>query len=162
MNWFDFIVLGILALSFIKGYKSGFVMQLATLAGFVVSAIFAGKLSELVAPKLIEFIDDIPAYIISPLSYTIAFILILVAFFFVGKVFESLLKFVMLGFINKLLGAVFSATKWVLVFGILLSLLSELDKNKTLFKEEFRDKSLTFNPIMKVAQSVVPFLKFDN
>lgn len=159
MVWFDFIILGVLVFSFIKGYKSGLVMQLAMLVGLIVSAIFAGKLSELVTPYLIRWIDGIPSYVLSPISYLIAFVLIISACFFWGKIFESLLKLVLLGFVNSFIGGLFSMLKWLVIFSILLNLILMLDYNHKLIDENTKEKSLTFEPVSQIAQTLVPFLR---
>ena len=72
MNWLD-ITIGIpLIFAVIKGYRSGLIMQVAILIGVVVSVVFAGKLSEYIAPYFPETIG-IPAHLIPPIAYIIAF-----------------------------------------------------------------------------------------
>ncbi len=85
MNWFDIVVIVLILITLIKGFFSGLVMQVATLAGLILGAIFAGKLSELIAPELIKLTDASPHIIGPPLSYIIAFIAIIVILFLAGK-----------------------------------------------------------------------------
>jgi membrane protein required for colicin V production len=160
MNWFDLIVIILVLVSLGKGAFSGLVMQVASLAGLVLGAIFAGQLSALVAPELIRLTDASP-HIIGPLSYIVAFIAILVGLFFAGKLVESFVEALQMNFLNRLAGAVFCCAKWVVLFSILLNLLVELDQNKVLIKEDVREKSYTYPYITKISQTVIPYLRFD-
>ena len=160
MNWFDLIVIILVLVSLGKGAFSGLVMQVASLAGLVLGAIFAGQLSALVAPELIRLTDASP-HIIGPLSYIVAFIAILVGLFFAGKLVESFVEALQMNSLNRLAGAVFCCVKWVVLFSILLNLLVEFDQNKVLIKEDVREKSYTYPYITKISQTVIPYLRFD-
>ena len=160
MNWFDLVVIILVLVSLGKGAFSGLVMQVASLAGLVLGAIFAGQLSALVAPELIRLTDASP-HIIGPLSYIVAFIAILVGLFFAGKLVESFVEALQMNSLNRLAGAVFCCVKWVVLFSILLNLLVEFDQNKVLIKEDVREKSYTYPYITKISQTVIPYLRFD-
>jgi Uncharacterized membrane protein, required for colicin V production len=160
MNWFDLVVLILVLLALIKGFFSGFVMQIAMLAGLILGAIFAGKLSELIAPELIK-LTDVSPHIMAPLSYIVAFIAILVALFFAGKLVESFIKAVKLNTFNRIAGALFCSLKWIVLFSILLNLLVEFDRDKKIIKEDIRENAITYSVVSEVAQTVIPYLRFD-
>lgn len=160
INWFDLVVIILVLLTLVKGFFSGLIMQVATLAGIVLGAIFAGKLSEIIAPKLIEFTEASP-HIIGPLSYIIAFTAILVALFFAGKLVESFFDALAMNTLNRLAGAIFCVAKWVILFSILLNLVIEFDQNKKIIKEDVRNESYTYPLISEVAKTVIPYLRFD-
>ena len=158
MNWLD-IVIGIpLIFAIIKGYRSGLVMQIAILIGVIVSVVFAGKLSEFVAPYFPEAIG-IPAHLIPSISYIIAFSLIIFAFILSAKTIESLFKIVQLNFVNRMFGALFSMMAWLIGMSIILVLIVNLDQKKTLLKETTRNSSYLFEPMIHIGETLVPFLK---
>lgn len=160
MNWFDLVVVIIVGLAIVKGFFSGLIMQVATLAGIILGAIFAGKLSEIIAPKLIALVDGSP-HIIGPLSYIVAFVAILIALFFAGKLLESFANALKLSALNRLAGALFSCAKWIVLFSIGLNLLVEFDQNKNIVKENVREGSYTYPLMSEVAKAVIPYLRFD-
>ena len=133
MNWFDLVVIVLVLITLIKGFFSGLIMQVATLAGLILGAIFAGKLSESIAPELIELTDASP-HIIGPLSYIIAFIAILVALFFAGKMLESFMDALAITTLNSIAGAVFYAAKWIILLSIVFNLVVEFDQDKRIIK----------------------------
>lgn len=160
MNWFDLVVLILIALTLIKGFFSGLIMQVATLAGIILGAIFAGKLAAIIAPKLMTLVDGSP-HIIGPLSYILAFVAILIALFFIGKLIESFADALKMTILNRLAGALFCCAKWIILFSIGLNLLVEFDQNKNIIKEDIREESFFYPYISEVAKTAIPYLRFD-
>ncbi|MDR1881866.1 MAG: CvpA family protein [Prevotella sp.] len=160
LNWFDLVVVILVLITLIKGFFSGLVMQTAALAGIVLGAVFAGKLSGFIAPRLINLTGG-PSHIIGPLSYLVAFIAILVVLFFAGKLLESFVDALKMTMLNRLAGALFCAAKWIIVFSIVLNLVTEFDRHKQIIKEDTREHSHTYPFITKIAKAVIPYLRFD-
>ncbi|MBK5719352.1 CvpA family protein [Dysgonomonas sp. Marseille-P4677] len=160
LSWFDLVVVILILMTLVKGFFSGLVMQVASLAGIVLGAIFAGKLSELFAPKLIEFTNSSP-HITGPLSYILAFIAILVVLFLTGKLLESFVDALKMNTLNRLAGALFCAAKWLVVFSILLNLIVEFDQQKQIIKEDVRQQSHTYPLVSEISKAVIPYLRFD-
>lgn len=105
-----------------------------------------------------------PAMDVSPvILQVIAFTLILVAVFLAltlaGKALEGLVKVVMLGWLNKLLGVAFSLLKVILAIGLVILLIDtvthalEIDCSKT------TAESLLYNPIKSFADVFFPYIK---
>lgn len=160
MNWFDILILVIVIVSFLSGYASGLVMQIASLAGLLLAAIFAGKLAGIFAPKLIAITSTSP-HIIAPLSYIIAFILIIVAILFVGRMLTSFIKAIHMNTLNKLAGATFCCLTSIILVSILLNLLVQFDQNSVIIKEDVREHAHTYPLIMETAQMIIPYLRFE-
>lgn len=160
LTWFDIFILIIVVFSLIKGFMSGLVMQLSSLIGLIVCAFFAGQVATFITPYLLSVISA-DEYITKPLAYLLAFLIIIFAVMIIGKAIDGFFKAIMLGFVNRLAGAVFSIAKWILLISILLNLLIGFDKNQTVIKPDVRENSLTFSHIQKIAPHFIPFLDFD-
>lgn len=160
MIWFDLLVVILVVATLIKGFVSGLIMQIASLAGIVLGAMFAGKISEFIAPRLIEWIDSSP-HIIGALSYVVAFLLIMVALLLAGKAVQSFVKAINLNAANRVAGAAFCCAKWIVVFSILINIVAEMDQGQHLIKEDVRTRSYTYSFVTSISQAVVPYLKFE-
>lgn len=160
MIWFDLLVIVLVAATLAKGFVSGLIMQIASLAGIVLGAMFAGKISEFIAPRFIQWIDGSP-HIIGALSYVVAFLLIMVALLLAGKAVQSFVKALNLNAANRVAGAVFCCVKWMVVFSILINIVAEMDQGQRLIKENVRTQSYTYNAVATISQIVVPYLKFE-
>lgn len=158
MNWLDIVIGAPLVLAIIRGYRSGFVMQIAILIGVVFSVVLAGKISEFIFPYISVLINDAD-HLVPPLSYIAAFLLITLAFMFFGKAIESLLKAIQINFINKLAGALLSFITWCIAISVILILINRIDSHQILIKEPVRESSYLFEPMLDIGEILVPFLK---
>lgn len=160
MIWFDLLVVILVVATLIKGFVSGLIMQIASLAGIILGAMFAGKISEFIAPKFIQWFEGSP-HIIGALSYVIAFLLIMIVLLLFGKMVQSFVKAIKLNTANRVAGAAFCCVKWVVVFSILINVVSEMDQGQHLIKESVRKQSYTYTAVTAISQTIVPYLKFD-
>lgn len=160
MNWFDICIVIVIIYCIIKGYKTGLVKQLSTLAGLIVGAVLSGKLSVLILPY-IQHIKQIPDYMTAPLSYALTFLIIISSFYLLGTMMEEILKTVKMGTLNKLAGVVLCLTKWLFVISIVINLIVQADEHHQLLAPKIRNRSATYKYIQPFAPKLVPFLKFN-
>ena len=92
-----------------------------------------------------------------------AFILIVVAVFaalaLVGKLLEATIKLVMLGWINRLLGMIFSMMKCLLILGLITLAFNSLNNTFGFVKPEYIADSTLYPYLKEFADSVFPYLK---
>jgi membrane protein required for colicin V production len=65
----------------------------------------------------------------------------------------------MLGWLNKLLGAVFSLLKCSLIIGLLIMVFNSINNTFNLVAEEELAKSVLYPPLKDIAYTVFPYLK---
>ncbi len=159
MNWFDICIFVVIIYCLIKGYKTGLVKQLSTLAGLIVGAVLSGKLSILILPY-IQHIKPIPHYMTAPLSYAVTFLIIISSFYLLGTMMEEILKTVKMGTINKLAGVALCITKWLFAISIIINLIVQADEHHQLITPKIQNGSKTYQYIQPFAPKLVPFLKF--
>jgi len=160
LSWFDLVILVLIIFSLIRGYMSGLVKQLASLVGLIVCAVFAGQVASFISPYLIN-ITSSSGYIIKPLSYVVAFVIIMLFFLFLGKLIESFLKAIKINTLNKLAGSVFSVAKWLIIASILLNIVIGLDKDAKLISQDIRENSYSYTYVKAITPYFIPFLGFD-
>lgn len=160
MNWLDIIIVIIVVYCIFEGYKTGLIKQLATLAGFIVGAVLSGTISSIILPILQSKIGS-SENILGPLSYILAFTAIMIVFYLLGSMIQSIVETVKMGALNRLAGIVLCLAKWVFVTSILLNLILKTDTNKALITDNTINKSKTFKYVQPFAPRIVPFLKFD-
>ena len=72
---------------------------------------------------------------------------------------EKVLEFVMLGWLNSLLGAVFALAKAVLALGLIFLLLATLNSTLELIPGKYFDESVLYEPVKNIADIVFPYIK---
>jgi membrane protein required for colicin V production len=146
--------------SVVKGFLSGFIMQLASLTGWVCCAFFAGQAAAFICP-LFAFFANMPAYVTVPLSYLLAFIVIMCLFFVIGRLLSGFIKLIRLNTLNGMAGAFFSAVKWFVLASVVLNLIVVLDRNERLIKQEIKENAVAYPYVKAIAPAFIPFFNND-
>ena len=121
MNWLDIVVIIIIAISVFSGLKAGIIKALLTVVGVIVGVILAGRFSEPLGDKL-TFISD--GKIAGIVAFALILIVVMIAAVVVAVVIKKIAEAVLLGWVNRIggavlgliLGAIFCAallTMWV-------------------------------------------------
>ena len=155
LNWFDLIVLILLLIAFVNGYRKGLVMMLAGLVTVILAAIFGGKLAVRILPELQKLFDMSPQ-LANVLSYVAAFLAIAVVLGLVGALVQKIFETVNLNFVNRLLGSVVSVATTTIVLSILLNLVLMLDSGERMIKPDVKEKSFFYERIQAVVPAIVP------
>ncbi len=161
MNWLDIVLLVVLAIATLAGLKTGLIKAVLSLAGLIIGVILAGNFSEPLGERL-TFIDD--AGIAKIVTFAIIMIVVMVAASVAAAFLKWATSLVMLGWVNRLGGAVFgfilagifcgaALAAWLKYFGsavtitesgIATALLSRLPLVLALLPEEFNSVSSFF------------------
>ncbi|HHU96907.1 MAG: CvpA family protein [Bacteroidota bacterium] len=157
MNAFDILILILLLLAFVHGYRKGLIMQLVGLATIILAAIFGGKLAAVILPELVRLIKLTPE-VAKVISYVLAFTGIAVVIALVGRLVQRFIDVVFLSFVNRLAGALVASGALMVLLSVLLNLVLILDRNETLIKPELKEESFFFRRVEAVVPAIVPYL----
>lgn len=160
MNYFDIIFIIILAWSTYRGYMKGFIFQAASLAALLLGIYGAIKFSHFTAQALRVRLDITSEYL--PLiAFAITFILIVILIHFAGKLIEKIIKAIALGYVNKILGILFSLAKAAFIISVILTGINSINANTEIIPDKQIEKSLLYKPLSKIAPAVFPYLHFE-
>ncbi|MFC1901987.1 CvpA family protein [Chloroflexota bacterium] len=119
MNWLDIIILVIIVIPTLIGLKIGIIKAVLSMAGAFVGVILAGRYYVMLAEQL-TFISQ------PSIAKIAAFALILIGVMIIAAVLASLVKWVvsvvLLGWVNRLGGAVFGFVLGAIFCGALLTI----------------------------------------
>ena len=132
-------------------------MQLIGLAVILLAVIFGGKLAGIIFPELDRIFDFSPQWLLV-LSYILAFAAIFLVAMLIGQIIERILDFILLGFFNRLLGAVVAVATTTIILSLLLNLVLILDREEQWINRQIRSESFFFERVQSVVPAVVPFL----
>jgi membrane protein required for colicin V production len=157
MDYLDIIILIILVISLISGYKKGFIHQLASLTALLLGIYVAIKFSGAVAPWMNKnwSMGENASYII---AFVAVFFIVLIGVHMAGKVIENVIDEVNIGVLNKLTGSVFSIAKAILILSAAFILLELSDNTLNWPKNKDKDRSLLYKPIESVIPSIFPLI----
>ena len=94
-------------------------------------------------------------------AYAITAILGPMAVHLIAYMLSKLLALIKLGIINKLIGAVFGAFKWLLVLSLVLNFIAMANNFAPIVENKAVKDSVLYKPIENVIPNVVPFLDWE-
>ena len=77
-----------------------------------------------------------------------------------GRLVRKLFRFAGFGIADTLLGIAVSVLKYLLVLSVLFSAFDNLNADYTLVGPETIEKSKSYKPVMRLSESVFPFLEW--
>lgn len=145
----------------VKGIRKGFVMELSGLVGIIVAIYMAKNYSVEIASWFASAFD-IQAATSPVVAFVLTLILALIGVHFLAVIISKFLSVVMLGWLNKLLGAVFSFLKILLVLSVMIRSFDMFNSKVELFSQETLSQSKLYHPIKMVADTVLPALNMED
>lgn len=158
MNWIDFVIIALLVFGLIQGFINGLIREIAELAALILGVWGAIHFSWWTAAKMAEWFD-MQASWTGVVAFAITFIVIVIAINLLGKLIDTILRAVALGFPVKLLGALFGVIKFALILSVIFVFLNSIDKKKHFLPAETIANSRFYNPIAHIVPSMFPAIE---
>ena len=158
MTTIDIVLIIVLAVGIILGFSKGFLRQLASILGLIVGLIAAKALYASLAEKISPIVDGAmtAAHIISFLAI---WILVPLLFVFVASLLTKALEVIHLGWLNRIMGAILGALKYLLFASIVIVLIEYVDQDNSLIDKTKKENSVLYYPMQKVAELFLPTAK---
>jgi len=168
MNFIDFLIITLLVLFVILGFRKGFIISLATVAALILGIYIAVHFSNFLDRFLLENLKPSRTWL-PILSFTITFLLIVISVLIIAKMMEKIIDVVGMGFLNHLGGAILGFIKGVILVSILIFIATSIDpKEKWLTKQDkegsmvYRHVSQVFPGLMKTFGGEIKFPSLGN
>ncbi len=155
MNYLDIILVVLLGLAGILGFRKGLIIGLATLAALILGVWAGFYFADFVA-GLIEKGFDYNGKYINIISFVIIFIAVIVLVHLLARMIEKVVNLTALGIVNKLGGLVFGVLKAAIILSVLIYFLNRFDEQRKLIPQETRTASLLFPLVEGIAPILIP------
>lgn len=155
MSVLDIALLTILVLGLVRGLSRGFFVEIASVISLIAGVYGAFHFSNFTASFLNKRVDW-NENTVSIAAFAITFVLIVLVIALAGKALTKIADFAMLGFLNKLLGAVFGGLKVALILSVVLIVLDKMHANILFVKEADKESSVLYKPIKSLVPTIFP------
>jgi membrane protein required for colicin V production len=144
----------------IKGFSRGFIREIAALTGLFVGILFAYLLSEYVFQYFTIYFKSAD-FELKIVSYVVVFFLTILLINALASMLTRVLKLVALSGINRILGAILGAGKWLVIVSVGVFILNRAQKNSPIFQKSTINESKYFRIISEYGEEVASALNFD-
>lgn len=155
----DFLVLILLVLAVIKGLRKGIIVAVFSFLAFIIGLAAALKLSSAMAAYIGDNVAVSQRWL-PFLAFALVFIIVVMLIRLGAKLVQGAVRMVMLGWVNRIGGAVFYVLIYFFIFSVLLFYATQLN----LIKQSTTDASVTFPfiqpfgpKVMDILGAIIPF-----
>lgn len=154
MNYLDFIVLVPILWGMFKGFKNGLISEVGAVASLLLGIWLATNFSPQVGSLLAEKTSISEQYQ-EVAAFSLIFFVVVVLCFIVTRILKSLFKAISLAWLDKLLGILFGASKWIIIIAFIFFFIDTLivrnyDKPIAVF-----ENSLFYKPLVSTTHNVM-------
>lgn len=142
----------------VRGLMSGFVRSLSVFIGLILGITLAQAYAADLSPTIQEWFTMSARQCLS-LSYVIIFIAVMVLVAIIARLLDKFLHLILLGWLNKLLGAIFGFFKWAIILSFFIMVIEYANNKFEFLSPEKKSESLLYEPIKKVVPTIMPYVK---
>lgn len=161
MNYLDIILIIPLAYGLVQGLRKGLVKEIAGLLAIVLGIYLARYWSLPVSQSLVE-LTGWEMNICTPLAYAVVFIAVSLSISTLSYMLSKIIGAIMLGWLNRLLGAVFGVVKMLLLLSVILNFVAIMNQYMPIKDKPLVQQSLFYSPIESAMGKVLPLLNFED
>ncbi|HOY33279.1 MAG TPA: CvpA family protein [Bacteroidales bacterium] len=158
MNYLDLIIIIPLGIAVFRGLRKGLIIELALLVALFLGALAGIYCSDFVAEMLVQNFGINEVYT-KAVAFALIFIGIMIVVRLLAKALEKVVDLAALTFVNKMLGALFSALKIAFLLSIVFFIFNRFDPNVKVITRQAQEKSLLYKPVSAIAPLCIPRIK---
>ena len=144
-----------------QGLRKGLVKEVAGLLAVVLGIYLARYWALPVSQTLVE-LTKWNTNVCTPLAYAIVFIVVSLSISMLSYMLSKIIGAIMLGWLNRLLGAVFGTIKMLLLLSVILNFVAIFDQFMPVKEKPIVQSSLFYAPIENVMSTILPLLNFED
>lgn len=158
METLDIILILALLPFLIRGLTKGLITQVFAIISIFFGAWLSVRFSTIICEWLHPYLN-VSAQMLNVASFTLIMVVTILLMNLLGKILQGLFKLVMLGWIDRLLGLVFSMMCAVLTIGLGILIFEALNNNLNIVKPDVLAKSVLYTHFKEMACDIFPYIQ---
>ena len=158
MNVLDAILLLCFVPAVIQGLRKGFISQVISIISLIIGVWLSFRFSSSFSTWLAGYIDG-NERILNIISFILILILTSLVLSAIGKMMEKVIRILMLEWLNKLFGVIFSLLKTTLILGLLVMTFSSVNSSFRIVDDSKLSESAVYSSLQNIADVIFPYMK---
>jgi len=149
MNSIDLVVIIATSYFLLRGLFRGFILELTIVIGLIAGYLAAISFLSIVSETLLLYFPQLPVSAAKIICFSLIFILVNLGLRLAANIITKTLKFAMLGWLNRLLGALFGLIKSLIILVMVVFLINLVPFSKIFLEKAGQDESY-FYPFLEM------------
>ena len=142
----------------VRGLMSGFLRSLSVFVGLILGITLAQTYAADLSPTIQEWFTLSARQCLS-IAYVTIFVAVMIVVAIIARILDKFLHLILLGWLNKLLGAIFGFFKWAIILSFFIMVIEYANSKFEFLSPEKKSESLLYEPIKKVVPTIMPYVK---
>lgn len=142
----------------VRGLMSGFIRSLSVFVGLILGITLAQTYAADLSPTIQEWFTLSARQCLS-IAYVTIFVAVMIVVAIIARILDKFLHLILLGWLNKLLGALFGFFKWAIILSFFIMVVEYANSKFEFLSPEKKSESLLYEPIKKVVPTIMPYVK---
>jgi len=159
----DIIIILILAFFTFNGFRHGFIVEISRIISLVGGFIMAAKFHKELLPFIRPYIENESLQVTA--AYLGIFIMVVIIITLIAKVLQKFFEFILLGWLNRLLGVLLGMLKGFLIVSLLIFIIQALPfklKEGDTIRQKLEKESVMFQICNHVKELVILTVPMDS
>lgn len=154
ISWIDAVIALPLLIGLVRGIMRGLVSEVTAIAAVILGYLGSRLWGRAFATWIVAT-TSWPEPVGNLVAYSLLFLGITLSLNLLGRLLARLLKAINLGWLNRLLGAVFGFGKWAIIMLIIIFLIGQIDQQWHIMPAAVRSASVLYDPMLKIANQIL-------
>ena len=159
----DIAICTILGFFTFKGFRHGFIEEIARIISLVCGFIFASKFHNLVIPYLYPYINEDTVRV--TVAYLGVFVLSVIVIAMIAKILQKFIELILLGWLNRLLGLLLGLLKGFFIVSLIIFIVQtiplQLDGGKTI-QNKLESESIMYQICDHIRELIILTVPMEN
>ena len=153
MSYLDIVIVLPIIYGIIRGVMRGVVMEVFAIAGIVLGIVVARLYAGDAATWLQQF-SQWDINLLRPIASFTIFLVVAIICNLLARLLTKLFKLISLGWVNRLIGGIFGAAKWIIIVAIIITCVDMLDGVLHFIKPELKESSVIYQYALQLTSSL--------
>ena len=153
MSYIDIIIALPLIYGIIRGVMRGLITEVLAIVGIILGIVLARMYAGDAATWL-QQVSSGDINLLKPIAAFGIFIVVAIVCNLLARLLTKLFKLISLGWVNRLIGGLFGAAKWILIVAVIITCVDMLDGVLHFIKPEMKQSSVLYPYALQLTQTL--------
>jgi len=166
LNYIDIFIVCLILLGFFRGFSKGLIIELSSFIAIILGVYGSIKFSEItlsfINNTFSNQLESIDENYLKIFSFAFTFIIIIISISLIARFFTKVIKILLLGWINKILGGLFGSLKYLVIIAFIIVFFENINSEFSFVEIKELEKVMLFKPFLEFGNTLLKLVNYDS